>query len=298
MKTTNKLYLSKSKNYNKDGVQYRIKFELSLDDDCKNKVYEFSLTGQIEEQRKNGRWVDFAGGCIHEEILKHFPELEPFAKLHLCNYLGQPMYSIENGFYWLEKDYTKMCALFRITEQEGKKFKLCSDKEYFKYKLFESGLVEEWKKEADEAISLLEKWTDTKWSNPYSPEEEKFRLKPLTEEEINVISQRIKSGYYTPEQVMKRKEEEQRTKIEKRIKSLKADAQKGISAINAELEIKLYMVEWFGLKDNFIYYNHSNTIKFNWLKGVDEFTQEEIIDFINNHDKSRLPDGIEFSIAN
>lgn len=57
----------------------------------------FSVTGTIWE---NGR--DSVGGCIHDEIEKHFPgKYSDLIRLHLSDDMGQPMHSAANGLYWL-----------------------------------------------------------------------------------------------------------------------------------------------------------------------------------------------------
>lgn len=50
----------------------------------------FSLTLSAED----------CGGCMHDEIMKRFPELAPLAALHLSDDRGVPMYAEENGWYW------------------------------------------------------------------------------------------------------------------------------------------------------------------------------------------------------
>lgn len=42
------------------------------------------------------------GGCLHDEILKVWPESKPIVDLHLSNADdGAPMYAEDNGYYWL-----------------------------------------------------------------------------------------------------------------------------------------------------------------------------------------------------
>lgn len=42
------------------------------------------------------------GGCCHDEIAKHCPELAKFIPLHCCNHYGAPMYPVENGMYHIK----------------------------------------------------------------------------------------------------------------------------------------------------------------------------------------------------
>lgn len=76
------------KEYQRNGERFRIKATVRHDDECGNGHNSFSVTGTIEEKRGNGRWYDSAGGCIHEEIVKHFPKLAPFIKWHLMSTEG------------------------------------------------------------------------------------------------------------------------------------------------------------------------------------------------------------------
>lgn len=53
----------------------------------------------------------------------------------------------------------------------------------------------------------------------------------------------------------------------------------------------------YGLStDNVIYYNHTNTLSFNWRDYGEKITQEEFDDFVNNVDRSQLPEGIKFEL--
>ena len=76
--------------YEKDAM---LTVEVRYDDDCGNGHNSFAITGDI---RAGGKWL--AGGCVHEEIAKHFPELAPFIKWHLMSSDG-PMHYIQNTVY-------------------------------------------------------------------------------------------------------------------------------------------------------------------------------------------------------
>lgn len=56
----------------------------------------FSVT---VDGRENGR--EGFGGCCHDKVLQHFPQLADLVALHLCDMDGAPMYADSNGFYWL-----------------------------------------------------------------------------------------------------------------------------------------------------------------------------------------------------
>jgi len=83
--------------YTEDGTQCRIAATVRYDDQCGNGHNSFSITG--ETWRKSGvRWMEDTGGCIHEAISRHFPELAPFVKWHLFDATG-PMHYISNTVY-------------------------------------------------------------------------------------------------------------------------------------------------------------------------------------------------------
>lgn len=48
--------------------------------------------------------------------------------------------------------------------------------------------------------------------------------------------------------------------------------------------------------ENVIYYDHTNTARFNWKDYDKKVSQEEFCDFINSVDYSQLPKGIKFEI--
>lgn len=77
-----------------EGQKARITVNISFDDECKNGHNSFSITGDI----RNTYGRDIVGGCIHNEVAKHFPELAHLIKWHLCSTDG-PMHYIANTLY-------------------------------------------------------------------------------------------------------------------------------------------------------------------------------------------------------
>lgn len=71
------------------------------DDECGNGHNSFSITATILD--RHGR--DIAGGCMHAEVSRYFPELAPFIKWHLTSTDG-PMHYLANTLYHVsERDH-------------------------------------------------------------------------------------------------------------------------------------------------------------------------------------------------
>jgi uncharacterized protein Usg len=68
---------------------------IRFDDECGNGHNTFAITGDVRVPRKRDI---VAGGCLHDEIAKVFPELEKFIKWHLCATDG-PMHYVANTVY-------------------------------------------------------------------------------------------------------------------------------------------------------------------------------------------------------
>ena len=86
------------KTFTEDGEECRITAKVRHDDNCGNGRNSFSITADIRMNQR-GRWVDWVdwmGGCCHVEVAKHFPELAPFIKWHLC-FTDAPMHYIANA---------------------------------------------------------------------------------------------------------------------------------------------------------------------------------------------------------
>ncbi len=83
--------------YEEGGIAYRIRARVRYDDQCDNGHNTFAITGEID-RLEGKRWREDSGGCIHGEIAKHFPELAPFIKWHLCSSDG-PLHYVANTVY-------------------------------------------------------------------------------------------------------------------------------------------------------------------------------------------------------
>lgn len=79
--------------WQKNHRRYQLVATVRHDDECGNGHNSFAITGELYE---NDRWM--AGGCLHDDIAEHFPELAPLIKWHLCSTDG-PMHYPANALY-------------------------------------------------------------------------------------------------------------------------------------------------------------------------------------------------------
>lgn len=128
----------------------------------------FSITGKTK----------YSVGCIHDEILEHFPNLKPLVDIHLSDLNGIPMYAKENGWYWAKK-VLGIPSQFGPEEDPIKcleilKKHLRTDIDSFIYELIEvvnsngevsakmvfntfvDNLKPQWKREAEKALELIQ----------------------------------------------------------------------------------------------------------------------------------------------
>lgn len=158
METANKLIYSSTKFFTENGNEYRIRTTVSLNDDCHNNICDWSIIADIRWKNKYGIYEEYLSGCYHDVIIKHCPELAKFIPLHCCNHYGAPLYPVENGIYHVKRSGMSVAMKYlRISEQECiELYKAYEDKVYFKYMLFNLGIVNRWKRESEELIAEYE----------------------------------------------------------------------------------------------------------------------------------------------
>ena len=183
----------------------------------------------------------------------------------------------------------------RITEEEYNALHGARDKSYFKFLLYTLSIVARWKEEADTAIKELEALTGCKWVNPYEYDKERKHIS-ITDEEVSDINNKIETGYYTPEAITARKEEARKNAIEKKRNEIISRCASAVRKAETERNVLLYIIDSGLSVDNVIYYDHTNKVVFNWLDYKDKISQGDFVDFLNNVDYSKLPEGITFEI--
>lgn len=290
---TNTLKYTVVKSSREKGITYKVITTIKLHDECKNGTCSWSITGILQQKKGNGRFYDIGHGCIHEEILKASPKLKMFVDLHLCDWRGTPLYPVETGYYFLQKDKKQAKEYLRVTDEELEFLAKCEDKDYFKYQLFALGIVERWQEESRKAIQTLEELTGDVWVNPYKESEERHRL-VLSDEEREEIEGKILSGYYTESAIQERQEAKRIAEIEKRKNEVIKTFEKRINKATKEKDVKLAILGAGLLSDNYIYYVEDNNVVFNYYSYHDKVTEEEYNNMLKNIDYSLLPEGIKF----
>lgn len=293
MKTNNLIF-----NIDKIVGNEHIFVKIRLNDECKNGHQDFAITGDIYTagKPKINKYCQ-AGGCIHEDILKHFPQFKTFVDLHLCDYKGIPMHPVANGFYHLKEGFNKTkpespdfanqyCDYYRITLDQFNVLKTSINKVFYYLNLKKLGILDQWEAQANKAIKELERLT----GDTFVVDSKRTQLTEPTPQEIKKELRRLKSGYYSAESIKKR--EGQAAK--KELLKLKQEWKKEQDKAKLEFKVKTEVLKKGGKKalDNIIFYNHSNTLSFNW-RGYDKLSA----DFLNNFIPTlELPVGVKVEI--
>lgn len=291
---------NRTKNINYHGAELQFTVTFSLDDDCKNGVCDFSITGDaicVKGKRGVCRKGDYVyGGCCHDEIAKYFPELVPFIPLHLSNEFGQPMYPVDNFIYYINQRESdeQLCRRYRVTkEQLAVLRESVIDKDFFRYQLFKLGIVDRWGKEADAAILWLEEKTGATFTHTENP---KHTL--LNDESLRDIEKRVMSGEFTLAAIQAKKEAEHKAWQNEQVAEINAEYEQKCEFINREHELALWCVENVPTQNysfwgyNGIGYNDKPTFKLtlNAHGWQGKITEEEYQAFLKH---IQIPDDLE-----
>jgi hypothetical protein len=297
--------------------------KIRLNDECKNGHQDFAITADIYKAGRRSDRAFLAGGCCHDEILKVFPEFKIFVNLHLCDASGVPMYAVENGFYHLREGFNKtkttdsnfkkeFCEYYRMKLAQFDIINESENKLEYAILLKELGILEQWGEEAKEAIKILEALTGNEFVN----DSEKSQYNAPKAEDVQNFTKQKENGYYSLENKRKRAAEKRAADKAAKIQKIKDDCAKDAAKHEEERNVKLWLVSYierlnkkarnrkkgfnldFSFK-NYIYYNHSKTLNFDWLSYEEKMGKANFKLFCDNlkeSDFSRLPDNIKFSL--
>lgn len=318
---TNSLIYKTSKFITHDGQPSTIYVSIRFDDECKNGHQDFAITGDIYSNQtgnKSDRYL-VAGGCIHEEIAKYFPKFKMFIDLHLCDFNGCPMHAIANGFYHSTEGFNhvkpheatfkeKFCDHYRITSAQFDRIAKSENKIEYAILLDELGIINQWSEEAKIAIKELELMTGDEFLNDST----RSNYDKPTPEQIADFKEKKANGYYSDEAKRERAKQAREQAYKKRLSSIKNRLNEVICKETTKANVQMFLIEridklfkkakGFNIDftfDNFIYYNHTNTVKFNWSDGsYNKFMTKEEFDMFCNSlkhaDLDKLPTGIKF----
>ena len=325
MKTNDLRYTTTKIGVMSYGEKVDIIVKIRLNDECKNGYQDFSITANIYKSGKRSDESYISGGCCHDEILKHFPEFKIFINLHLADANGVPMYAVDNGFYHLKNGFNntptkdegfkaKFCSYYRLTIEQYDILKDSENKLEYAILLKDLGVLTQWKNEADEAVKMLEKLTGDKFVN----DSKKSQYQDPESDKIADFRQKKKDGYFTPENKEKRANEAKKEKELKLIETIKNSAAKDINKIKVETKLKLWLIshikklnnkkltvkKGFDIDvffDDYIYYNHSNTLSFgtgySWkTQTMSEKYFDLFCDGLSGSDFNKLPSNITFEL--
>jgi hypothetical protein len=157
-----------------NGEKYQIIIKSELVHLDGNSSPYFSIGGDIFRLARNGRKPWVAGGCIHEEIVKHFPKLQPLVDVHLSDENGVPMHAYANAAYFAghegyEKQTDLLAKHLRINKDQANEMvtyidlyygefdKITTPESAWKNTCQDFDLPKQWAAEAQAALELLNK---------------------------------------------------------------------------------------------------------------------------------------------
>lgn len=234
-------------------------------------------------------------GCIHDEILKYFPEFKIFVNLHGNASYGMPTYMLSDLKFAIDNNkIDAICRTLHISKGMAKEI-ICWGEEidYMKYFLEENDIIYHLRSKANKAIKLLEKLTGDEFENPdilgiydYTPlcKEVKDRIKKLHEK-----------GYFIRDNVVKRRNEKIREIQMQRLESEKIKLENEKKEIDNEIKVLEYLFDRGIRFDCHAYLRSVNILSINLLKpGEGLMSENEYKKFIDRVDYSKLPKDIKF----
>ena len=124
-----------------------------IDVDIETDNEYFSITGTTFND--NGKWI--SSGCIHEDIMKHFPELELLIELHLNALDGKPMYFVQNSMHFYKHNNISGLASYGFNDRQARYLiDAQPDEDIFNRLIDRWNILGVWEYKAMSAIKLIE----------------------------------------------------------------------------------------------------------------------------------------------
>lgn len=284
----------KYKETKKIGENTFIDVEIGLRYIKENGYSYFYAVGDVYELKRARKKI-ISSGCIHEEILKYFPEFKTFVQLHGNSSYGMPMHMISNIKFAIDNnEIDTICCYLGISDVMAKEL-ICWGEEidYIKYFLEENDIIYHLRSKANKAIKLLEELTNDEFENPDVLG--LYDYMPLDNDTKEKIKKLHENGYFTMDNVIKRRNDKIREINLKILENKKIKLEKEKREIDNEIKVLEYLCDEGISLNNHDYLRSVNVLAINLYKNRENAMSEDDYNrFLDNVDYSKLPTGIEF----
>lgn len=287
----------KYKETKKIGENTFIDVEIGLRYKKENGYSYFYVIGDVYELKRARKEIIYSG-CIHEKILKYFPEFKTFVQLHGNSSYGISMHMISNiKFYIDNNEIDDICSSLDISDVMAKEL-ICWGEEidYIKYFLEENDIICHLRSKANKAIKMLEELTGNEFDNPdvlgiYDYE-------PLNNDTKEKIKKLHENGYFTMDNVIKRRDEKIKELNLKFLEKEKMNLEKEIREIYNEIKVLEYLFDEGISLINHAYLRSVNVLAINLFKYRENaMSEEDYKRFLDSVDYSKLPKDITFEFT-
>ena len=182
------------------------------------------------------------------------------------------MHGPASALYHLRKGNPERAQkMLRATDEEMAVLATAADDLHMAVLIEDLGIRARWADEAAAAIKTLESWTGKTFVNDSRRDQW-----PFDEAKMQDGRDKLSNGHYSPANVKARADEAAAAKIAKERARIEARRDKDIANATKTAAVKLAILDFGTLNGNFIYYDHTDTVRFNWLGYEDKFTPEQI----------------------
>lgn len=229
-----------------------------------------------------------------EEAKEYFPDIYPIIRLNGSTVNGVPIRFVDFIWYFEMFDYKSAQEQLRCTDDELLKLSAAGhegDPDYLAYLIVKIGLADKWEREAKEAIELFNKIGRFNFVDPYG-KDNKMNIKRMVGPKAEHYAKMEKDGCFTIKGIAaRRKMITDQQCVGERERAI-ADYVSDCNKLNVELNIRLALLDFKILRDDYIYYEHKNQIEINWHKN--RVTLDQFNKIVKNIDRSKLPPNVQF----
>lgn len=254
----------------------------------------FYAVGDVYELKRVRKEI-ISSGCIPEEILKYFPEFKTFVQLHGNSSYGMPMHMISNIKFYIDNDeIDAICSSLGISDVMAKEL-ICWGEEidYIKYFLEENDIIYHLRSKANKAIKMLEELTGDEFDNPDVLGI--YDYMPLDNDTKEKIKKMHENGYFTMDNVIKRRDEKIKDLNLKFLEKEKMKLEKEKREIDNEIKVFQYLFDEGISLNNHAYLRSVNVLAINLFKNRENaMSEEDYKRFLDSVDYSKLPKDITF----